>query len=153
MRIARFHHDGRAHTGLVLGDEVADLGDLDPIALLIGAVAAEVDGAARLPLADVRLLPPVAAPRKFLAIGLNYKDHIEETGLDTPKFPMFFNKQSTAANGPYEPIHLPRVSDKLDYEGELGFIIGKRCRHVPRDRAHEVIAGYCVCNDVSNRFY
>ena len=88
---------------------------------------------------------------KNLAIGLNYKDHIEETGFDTPEFPMFFNKQATSSNGPYSPIHLPRVSDILDYEGEMGFIIGKRCRHVPKERAHEVIAGFVVCNDVSVR--
>jgi 2-keto-4-pentenoate hydratase/2-oxohepta-3-ene-1,7-dioic acid hydratase in catechol pathway len=94
---------------------------------------------------------PVLRPPKILAIGLNYADHIEETKLETPKFPMFFNKQATAANGPYAPIHMPRVSDKLDYEGELGFVIGRRCRHVPRDRAHEVIAGFVVCNDVSVR--
>ena len=97
MRIARFHHGGRAHTGLVLGDEVADLGDLDPIALLIGAVAPEVDGAARLPLADVRLLPPVAAPRKFLAIGLNYSDHCAETGRPEPDFPVL-DRKSTRLN-------------------------------------------------------
>ncbi len=100
---------------------------------------------------DVTLHSPVQNPSKILAIGLNYKDHIEETGLDTPEFPMFFNKQASAVNGPYDPIHMPKVSEKLDYEGEMGFIIGRRCRHVPRERAHEVIAGFTVCNDVSVR--
>ena len=102
-------------------------------------------------LQDVTLVQPIVRPPKILAIGLNYKDHIKETGFDTPNFPMFFNKQATSANGPYSPIHLPKVSDKLDYEGEMGFIIGKRCRHVPKNRAHEVIAGFVVCNDVSVR--
>ena len=96
-------------------------------------------------------MPPVLRPPKILAIGLNYADHIEETGMDTPEFPMFFNKQSTSANGSYAPWHMPRVSDKLDYEGELGFVIGRRCRHVPKERAADVIAGYCVCNDGSVR--
>jgi 2-keto-4-pentenoate hydratase/2-oxohepta-3-ene-1,7-dioic acid hydratase in catechol pathway len=64
---------------------------------------------------------------------------------------MFFNKQTSAVTGPYDPIHLPRVSPALDYEGELGFVIGRRCRHVPRDRAHQVIAGYTIVNDVSVR--
>ena len=100
---------------------------------------------------DVQLLSPVPNPRKIIAIGLNYKDHIEETGLATPEFPMFFNKQATAVNGPYSDIHLPKVSNKLDYEGELGFVIGKKCRHVTREEAHSVIAGYVVCNDVSVR--
>ena len=122
--------------------------------LAAGQAAMTVAAAAagrEIPLAEVELMAPVLRPPKILAIGLNYKDHIEETGLATPEFPMFFNKQSTSANGPYAPWHLPRVSDKLDYEGELGFVIGRRCRHVPRARAHEVIAGYCVCNDGSVR--
>jgi 2-keto-4-pentenoate hydratase/2-oxohepta-3-ene-1,7-dioic acid hydratase in catechol pathway len=151
MRIARYHHDGRAHTGLVLGDEVADLGDLDPIALLIGAVAAEVDGAARLPLADVRLLPPIAAPRKFLAIGLNYSDHCAETGRPEPEFPVFFNKQVTCLVGHGDPVHVPRASAMVDYEGELGVVIGRRCRHVPVERALEVVAGSTIVDDVTVR--
>ena len=84
-------------------------------------------------------------------MGLNYADHAAEAGMDTPQHPMIFNKQSTAAHPPYEPFHLPRVSPALDYEGELAVVIGKRCRHVPRERAPEVIAGYTICNDVSVR--
>jgi 2-keto-4-pentenoate hydratase/2-oxohepta-3-ene-1,7-dioic acid hydratase in catechol pathway len=99
----------------------------------------------------VRLGPPIPRPPKFLAIGLNYADHVAESGLDAPKLPTVFNKQSTCVAGPHDPIHMPRVSKALDYEGELGFVIGRRCRHVPRDRASEVIAGYLVVNDVSVR--
>jgi 2-keto-4-pentenoate hydratase/2-oxohepta-3-ene-1,7-dioic acid hydratase in catechol pathway len=109
------------------------------------------DAGPRLPLADVVLEAPVLRPPEFLAIGLNYADHVKEAGLETPQFPLFFNKQSACVTGPFAPVHLPRVSDKLDYEGELGFVIGRRCRHVPRERAHEVIAGYLVVNDVSVR--
>ncbi|MBK6657791.1 MAG: fumarylacetoacetate hydrolase family protein [Proteobacteria bacterium] len=159
MKLATFTHAGRTRIGRVDGDRIVDLtaaglpGDM--LGLLEGGAelmqrAAAASGAS-LALADVTLSAPVLRPPKILAVGLNYKDHIEETGLETPKFPMFFNKQSTAAHGPYTPFHLPRVSDKLDYEGELGFIIGRRCRHVPRARAHEVIAGFTVCNDVSVR--
>ena len=90
-------------------------------------------------------------PPKFLAIGLNYADHVAEAGLETPKLMTVFNKQSTCVTGPNDPVHLPRVSSALDYEGELGFVIGRRCRHVPKARAHEVIAGYLVVNDVSVR--
>jgi 2-keto-4-pentenoate hydratase/2-oxohepta-3-ene-1,7-dioic acid hydratase in catechol pathway len=93
----------------------------------------------------------VERPPKFLAMGLNYEDHIQEAGLGTPKFPTFFNKQSTCVTGPYDPVHLPKVSDQVDYEGELGFVIGRSCRHVPRDRASDVIAGYLVVHDVSVR--
>ncbi len=104
-----------------------------------------------LPVAQVKFEAPVLHPPEFLAIGLNYADHIAESKMEKPKFPLFFNKQSTCVTGPHDPIHLPRVSTALDYEGELGFVIGRRCRHVPRDRAHEVIAGFLVVNDVSVR--
>jgi len=154
-----FTEGGRTRPGRLEGDEIvclggsglpAEMGALLALWPEARAIAERADGP-RHALAAVRLEAPLARPPKILAIGLNYRDHIEETGLPTPEFPMFFNKQSTAANGPYDAIHLPRVSDKLDYEGELGFVIGRRCRHVPRERAHEVIAGYLVCNDVSVR--
>ncbi len=159
MKLATFSHDGKAAIGRVEDDTIIDLsktGLPGEMSVLLAAgrpalqQAASADGQ-RLGLSQVELLAPVLRPPKILAIGLNYRDHIEETGLDTPEFPMFFNKQSTSANGPYAPWHMPKVSDKLDYEGELGFVIGQRCRHVPREKAHEVIAGYCVCNDGSVR--
>jgi 2-keto-4-pentenoate hydratase/2-oxohepta-3-ene-1,7-dioic acid hydratase in catechol pathway len=71
--------------------------------------------------------------------------------MQKPEFPVFFNKQSTCVTGPRDPIHRPRVSTMLDYEGELGFVIGRRCRYVPKERAAEVIAGYLVVDDVSVR--
>lgn len=159
MKLATFTHDGHTRLARVEGDMLIDLSasglPTDMSALLARAgdamkKAATASGTA-IPLAEVELMAPVLRPPKILAVGLNYKDHIEETGLDTPEFPMFFNKQSTSANGPYAPWHMPRVSDKLDYEGELGFVIGRRCRHVPKERAMEVIAGFCVCNDGSVR--
>ena len=159
MKLATFIENGIPRVGRVEGEVVVDLIDSGlPIEMSVlfaaGSDAMKLAATAageEFSIAKVTLCAPVLRPPKILAIGLNYKDHIAETGLDTPDFPMFFNKQSTAANGPYATIHLPRVSDKLDYEGELGFIIGRTCRHVPRDRAHEVIAGYVVCNDVSVR--
>ena len=107
-------------------------------------------GASSYPLDEVRLLAPVR-PRKFLAIGLNYADHIAESGMEAPQFPVFFNKQVTCVVGPDDDVHMPRVSSLLDYEGELAIVIGTRCRHVPVERAHEVIAGYTIANDVSVR--
>ena len=108
------------------------------------------DAAERHPLDEVRLLAPVL-PRKFLAIGLNYADHIAESGMEAPQFPVFFNKQVTCVVGPDDHVHMPRVSNLLDYEGELAVVIGTRCRHVPEDCAHEVVAGYTIANDVSVR--
>jgi 2-keto-4-pentenoate hydratase/2-oxohepta-3-ene-1,7-dioic acid hydratase in catechol pathway len=164
MKLATFTHDGATRIGVVTGDGIVDLAAAAPdlpremTALLVAgpAAMAAARGAgesarARIPLADVRLRAPVPRPPKFLAIGLNYADHVRESGLEAPGVPVFFNKQSTCVVGPRDPIHLPRVSPLLDYEGELAFVIGRRCRHVPRVRAHEVIAGYLVVNDVSVR--
>ncbi|MCZ6501015.1 MAG: fumarylacetoacetate hydrolase family protein [Gammaproteobacteria bacterium] len=94
---------------------------------------------------------PIPDPGKVLAIGLNYGDHIEESGMDKPKHQLWFNKQHNCINAPLGDINLPSVSTLLDYEAELCLIIGKRCKHVPRERAHEVIAGFCCGNDVSVR--
>jgi 2-keto-4-pentenoate hydratase/2-oxohepta-3-ene-1,7-dioic acid hydratase in catechol pathway len=115
-----------------------------------GLVAERDDPAARHPLEDVRLLAPVA-PRKYLAIGLNYADHIAESGMEAPQFPVFFNKQVSCVVGPDEDVHMPRVSSLLDYEGELALVIGTRCRHVAPDQARDVIAGYTIANDVTVR--
>jgi 2-keto-4-pentenoate hydratase/2-oxohepta-3-ene-1,7-dioic acid hydratase in catechol pathway len=101
--------------------------------------------------ADVTLLPPIPRPSKFFAVGLNYADHAAESGVETPEFPVVFAKMPSAIIGPFGEIWRPRVSTALDYEGELGFVIGKRCRHVSREQAGEVIAGYTIINDVSVR--
>ena len=100
---------------------------------------------------EVTLLAPVPRPGKILGIGLNYADHVAESGMATPADQVWFAMMNTAANGPYAPIDLPRVSEQLDYEAEMVFVIGKRCRHVSREQAREAIFGYCVGNDVSVR--
>jgi 2-keto-4-pentenoate hydratase/2-oxohepta-3-ene-1,7-dioic acid hydratase in catechol pathway len=112
------------------------------------------DDSVSYPLASVKLEAPIADPQKFLAIGLNYQDHVDEIikrGGKAPEHQIWFNKQVSCINGPYDPVVLPRVSEKLDYEGELGVIIGKRCRHVRESDAVGVIAGYVVANDVTAR--
>jgi 2-keto-4-pentenoate hydratase/2-oxohepta-3-ene-1,7-dioic acid hydratase in catechol pathway len=108
-------------------------------------------GEHRLALTDVKLHAPIPRPPKYLAIALNYADHIAETGKDRPEYPTFFTKQSTCVIGSGDEIQMPKVSDKLDYEGELAFVIGKRCRHVPVQKARDVIAGFMIANDVSVR--
>ena len=110
----------------------------------------------RISLKEVTLKAPISRPPKIIAIGLNYADHLEEVRaagreMDTPVVPMIFNKQSLSVAGPYEDVHDPKVSEMLDFEGELTFVIGKKCRHVPKDKAHEVIAGYTIANDLSVR--
>lgn len=164
MKLARFTESDSTRVGIAVGEEIVDLAAAAPglprdmiglleagDAALEAASEAVASGGHRLALDAVRLEAPIARPPKILAVGLNYADHIAETGLDKPEHPVIFNKQSTAAHPPGVPFHLPRVSTRLDYEGELGVVIGKRCRHVPRDRAQEVIAGYTVINDVTVR--
>jgi 2-keto-4-pentenoate hydratase/2-oxohepta-3-ene-1,7-dioic acid hydratase in catechol pathway len=159
MKLCRFATDGdSAALGIVEGGEVVDLSSADvpaePAHALeaIGqtGLAQLADGSPRIPLSDVQLLSP-ATPRKYLAIALNYRDHIAEMGMEAPEVPVFFNKQVTCVVGPGAEIHMPKVSTFLDYEAELAVVIGKRCRHVPVERAHEAIAGYTCANDISVR--
>ncbi len=164
MKLVTFTNQGSTRIGVVVEDSIVDLAAEAPdlpreMAAFLAAGAGAIDrarkaadkGARRIPLAQVKLEAPVMHPAEFLAIGLNYADHAAESKTPAPQFPLFFNKQTSCVTGPYDPIHLPRVSSALDYEGELGFVIGRRCRHVPRARAREVIAGYLVVHDVSVR--
>ncbi|MCP5057895.1 MAG: fumarylacetoacetate hydrolase family protein [bacterium] len=163
MKLATFTEDNRTRVGVVVEDGIVDLSTAAPdlpdemTRLLSGgpdalaAAARAAKGAPTLRLADVHLESPVLRPPKILAIGLNYADHVAESGMETPKLPLVFNKQSTSVVGPGDPFHMPRASSSLDYEGELGVVIGQRCRHVPKERAAEVIAGLTVVNDVTVR--
>jgi len=167
MKLVTFSHRGRTSIGKVEGTRVIDLAAADPAlpATLRGLLAGgrgllqrardvSPERAPAYPLADVRLEAPVPDPGKYLAIGMNYGKHVIEAkraGVDVPDSQVWFNKQVSCINGPYDPVHMPRVSDKLDYEAELGVVIGTRCRHVPAAQARDVIAGYLVCNDVSVR--
>jgi len=161
MRICRFTADTEPHLGVIRGDEIADVTGADPSlptdpSTLLGpagidALTRAAQHASRVPLARTRLLAPIVRPPKFLAIGLNYADHIQETGRDPQAHQLWFNKQSTCVIGPGDPIHVPRASDKVDYEGELGVVIARRARHVAARRAREIIGGFLVVNDVSVR--
>jgi 2-keto-4-pentenoate hydratase/2-oxohepta-3-ene-1,7-dioic acid hydratase in catechol pathway len=155
-------HDG-PRTAVVDGDEVIDLSTVasdiptDMVRLLeagdtvFDRIREAINaGVPRLPLAQVTLTAPVR-PRKFWAIGLNYADHVAESGLPMPESLTVFAKAITSVVGPYDDVERPAVSEMLDYEGELGFVIGRRCRHVGADGAAAVIAGYLVVNDVSVR--
>ena len=161
MRLCRFLENGEGpRLGLVEDEQIADLSAAAPELPAEPARALEVAGPERLAelaagagrrsLATAHLLPP-ATPRKYLAIALNYADHIAESGMQAPEVPMFFNKQVSCVVGPGADVHRPRVSDKLDYEGELALVIGRRCRHVSVDDAQGAIAGYTIANDVSVR--
>mgnify|MGYP001225717314 CR=1 FL=1 len=162
MKLARFTQNGSTRIGKVVGDHVVDLtpvvGDLSmrqviaDLAALSAAIKA-FEGTSY-PLSSVRLEIPVDDPQKFLAIGMNYAKHAEEArqaGITIPTSQMWFNKQVSCLNAPFDPVVKPKDSDKVDYEIELGLVIGKQCRHVTREQARSVIAGYMIVNDVSAR--
>jgi 2-keto-4-pentenoate hydratase/2-oxohepta-3-ene-1,7-dioic acid hydratase in catechol pathway len=163
MKLVTFTHNKYSRFGAVDGDEIVDgVGECDlPMAMMNFLAAGDAalsamqkriaSGNHRIPLSEVKLQAPIPRPGKYLAISLNYPDHIAETGRERPEYPSFFSKQSTCVIGTGDAIQRPKVSDKLDYEGELAFVIGKRCRHVPLEKAYEIIAGYTIANDVSVR--
>jgi 2-keto-4-pentenoate hydratase/2-oxohepta-3-ene-1,7-dioic acid hydratase in catechol pathway len=167
MKLATFTRDGLTAVGKVLDDQIVDISvacpdlpkDMRGILTVGDAALARIRSVNKLPeatypLTDVKLEAPVPNASKFLAIGMNYKDHAEEAirkGVKIPDSQVWFNKQVSCIAGPYDPTHMPRVSTQLDYEVELGVIIGKRCRHVSLANAKSVIAGYTVMNDVSVR--
>ncbi len=163
MKLARFTHDGSTRIGKIVGDTVVDLSGIDGVGhsmrqLLeqLGAFRSQIDacsGPAHA-LSAVRLEAPIDDPQKFLAIGMNYRAHAEEAaaaGIPTPTSQLWFNKQVSCIAGPYDDIVRYKVSDKLDYEAELAYVIGKKCRDVKAADAMSVIAGYLICNDVSVR--
>lgn len=158
MKLVRFIVDGAVRTGALRGQGVVDLSDLAPSGDVLSLLKARdrvetalaADTATAYPLTEVQLAAPVKPP-KYFGIGLNYADHVEEAGLDRPDVPTVFNKQPTCVIGSGQEIVRPRASEALDYEGEMAFVIGRRCRHLTRAEAPSVIAGYLVANDVSIR--
>ncbi len=103
--------------------------------------------------ASVRLGPPVAGIGKIVGIGLNYRDHAKEAGQPVPEEPVLFMKATSSLGGPYDPVMMPRGSRKVDWEVELGVIVGTRASYVEEDAALGHVAGYCVVNDVSERAF
>ncbi|HWA04300.1 MAG TPA: fumarylacetoacetate hydrolase family protein [Rhizomicrobium sp.] len=164
MKLVTFEKDGRERTGVVVDDRFvidihASAPSLPPD--MTGLIAAwpSAEGAVRalrttgtgIPLSEVRLRAPVPRPGKILAIGLNYADHIAETGRPAPEHQLWFSKMQSAVNGPYDPIQIPRASTQVDYEAEFVVVIGRRCRHVTKQEAADAVFGYAAGNDVSVR--
>jgi len=108
---------------------------------------------AAVPLDEVRLRPVVPRPGKIVCVGLNYAAHVEETQRERPEYPVLFAKWASTLTGPFDPIPCPPESSAVDYEGELAVVIGRRGRRIPVERALDVVAGYCVANDISMRDY
>jgi 2-keto-4-pentenoate hydratase/2-oxohepta-3-ene-1,7-dioic acid hydratase in catechol pathway len=102
-------------------------------------------------ISDVRLHAPITHPQKLIGVGLNYKDHAEEIKAQTPKQPLLFAMYANAITGPEQPIIVPPMSQQVDYEAEMGVVIGRRARQVPVESALDYVAGYTIINDVSAR--
>jgi 2-keto-4-pentenoate hydratase/2-oxohepta-3-ene-1,7-dioic acid hydratase in catechol pathway len=159
MKLVRFGPPGREKPGLI---------DAEGVLRDLSRKVDDIDGATLAPVSlsglrklDVRRLPAVkgrprlgpciATPSKFVAIGLNYSDHAKETGSPIPEHPVVFFKSQTCIVGPNDNIMQPLESTQLDWEVELGVVIGRTARHVPAKDALRYVAGYCVVNDVSER--
>jgi 2-keto-4-pentenoate hydratase/2-oxohepta-3-ene-1,7-dioic acid hydratase in catechol pathway len=163
MKLATFNAGAGAHVGVIDGDEVVDLTAADPsLATMIDllergteeAASAHLSSGPRAPLSAVQLCAPVPRPPEFLAIGYNYAAHLQETHVERPTRQAWFNKQQTCIVGAGDPVWIPAIApDQVDYEGELGLVIGRRCKDVPNDKSAvlDVIAGFTVINDVSVR--
>jgi 2-keto-4-pentenoate hydratase/2-oxohepta-3-ene-1,7-dioic acid hydratase in catechol pathway len=164
MKLATFNAGGADELGIVIGENIISLSRSAPriAANMVDLIARWADikddmrriaeyGADALPLATVRLRAPIARPGKIMAIGLNYADHVKETGRELPKEQVWFCKQPTAVNGPFDPIQIPKVSTAVDWEAEMVVVIGKGGRHISKETARDHVFGYCCGNDVSAR--
>jgi 2-keto-4-pentenoate hydratase/2-oxohepta-3-ene-1,7-dioic acid hydratase in catechol pathway len=166
MRLARVETPSGAKPVAVVDDHYVDLHSVEPglptcMKSILSAgpelraaveAAAKSAQATRYAMNAVKVLPPVGNPRKILCIGLNYRDHAIEGGKAIPTEPVLFSKFPTALVGPGDPIVLPKVAQKVDYEAELVIVIGKKCRHVPNNNdAFQYVGGYTCGHDVSAR--
>ena len=170
MKLVTFLNEGIQKIGAVVDDQIIDFSKSHLPKSMIEFIELGDDGInqanalivkndSKISINDVKLMAPIPKPNKILGVGLNYKAHKEEAakaaadllGKPQEKYPTIFNKQNSSVVGPYDDMHKPDASDFFDYEGELGFVIGKQCRHVPYDKASSVIYGYTVVNDATIR--
>jgi 2-keto-4-pentenoate hydratase/2-oxohepta-3-ene-1,7-dioic acid hydratase in catechol pathway len=163
MRLVTFSNGGDPRPGMIVGDVVADLSKLgykDLIAFLedgeraisaAGKLATSPGDAPRR--TDVKLHAPLLFPPKFICIGLNYRDHAIESGMEIPTTPTVFTKYHNTVIGTGEAIQIPPVSQKVDYEVEFAFVIGKKGKNIPAAKWEEHVFGYTIVHDVSARDY
>jgi 2-keto-4-pentenoate hydratase/2-oxohepta-3-ene-1,7-dioic acid hydratase in catechol pathway len=163
MRFVTFELEGRAAPGVVKDETILDLSSLG-YGTMLELIEAGSGAHAKLetflkskpagiPFRSARLLAPIPKPRKLICVGLNYRDHAEETGAEIPNVPTIFNKFATAVIAHGDPIVLPKVSKAPDYEAEFAFVIGRGGRHINAAEWRDHIFGYTIVNDVSARDY
>jgi 2,4-diketo-3-deoxy-L-fuconate hydrolase len=161
MKLLRYGPPGKEKPGLA--DKDGNIRDLSKLVVQIDDAMLSPRNLARLARIKPESLPivrgtprlgvPYAGISKFVAIGLNFRDHAEEAGLPIPAEPVVFMKATTCLCGPSDDTIVPRGSQKLDYEVELGVVIGTKAQYVPESKAMDYVAGYCVVNDVSERHF
>lgn len=158
MKLVTFATQGGTQVGVLDGTSIIPLsGVTDMVALLKQPLPSHItslmspEGRNVLPVDRTRLLAPVPRPSKIIGVGLNYRDHAQETGQPLPKAPILFSKASTAVIGPRQAIVLPKGSEQVDYEVELGVVIGVGGRGISEEEALKHVGGYTVVNDVSAR--
>ena len=145
MKIIRFERNGRQSYG-TLDNETITLAKGD---LFAGLTATDE----KFPLNDVKVLTPIFAPSKIVCLGLNYVEHAKEGGFDIPEEPLLFLKPPSSMIAHMENVVYPDNTERVDYEGELGIIVGKSAKNISEEKAHEHVAGYTIVNDVSARDY
>jgi 2,4-diketo-3-deoxy-L-fuconate hydrolase len=161
MKLVRFGNAGAEKPGLVdaqgtirdLSGHVADIDGRMLDAATLAKLAALDPASLPAAPAGVRLGAPVGNVRNFIAIGLNYADHAAEAGLRIPREPVIFNKIGNCIVGPNDDVMMPKGGEKLDWEVEIAFVVGKRARYVEEADARDYIAGYLICNDISERHF
>ncbi|MEC7960138.1 MAG: fumarylacetoacetate hydrolase family protein [Pseudomonadota bacterium] len=157
MKFARFIHGAKPKLGVVEGHQLFPLSDghsIETIAADWPAVQSKVASsvmAQGIDLDDVTLLAPIARPGKIFAVGLNYRDHIEESNMEVPERQVWFTKAVTSINGPFDNVLIPKVSNLVDYEAELVAVIGKSGKCISVEDAPNHVFGYCVGNDFTER--
>jgi len=161
MRIVTYRGEGGDRAGVLVGEGVVDAwnalgGDGSTVRELLASGSVEevrtaAESAPTVPLADIELLPPVPDPDKIVCIGLNYRSHAAEAGIDPPETPTFFAKFRNALAPPGTTVPLPAASGKVDFEAEVAFVIGRECHDVETDEARSYVAGYMLFNDLSAR--
>ncbi len=154
MRLVTYEAGGGPRAGILRKERVFGAWEGDLAALLRGpgidALASQDDGEG-VPVDQVTLLPPVLTPSKIVCLGLNYRSHAEEAGMEAPETPTFFAKWPNSLARAGAEVPLPAYSKRVDYEAEVAFVIGRRCKDVAEDEALDAIAGYTLLNDLSAR--
>src|SRR4051812_24760436 len=154
MRFVSYRSAGKVYFGVLSDSGVTAAGEGEGGEWLRqGRLPAAPPPGHPLPLSSVELLPPILTPGKIVCLGLNYRSHAEEAGMEVPVVPTFFAKWANALAAPGASVALPSWSSKVDYEAEVAFVIGRRCRDVAEADALDVVAGYTLVNDLSARDY